>query len=66
MRTLQELIHDYAVNSEVTSGEYIYSLTFDKAMGKKEVRELVQSFLDWDESEETFDVYFKENKFWIV
>jgi predicted RNA-binding protein with PUA domain len=60
----EELINEYS-SSDVTSGEMIYStkipITFDESV----VRKGIQMFLDWDESEETFELK-KNRKYWKI
>jgi len=63
------LLKEYT-NSEVVSGEFIHSAVIPKNLGitavyKEDVVFGVQSFLNWDESEETFEVVERDNG-WVI
>lgn len=53
------------VDSEVVSGEMIYSTELSLEFSEAEVREGIQAFLDWDESPATFQLKRGETH-WIV
>ena len=55
------------VTSEVTSGEFIHSLTFDHnpLFDKGIITQAVQQFLDWDDSPEIFSLRFIDDV-WTV
>lgn len=46
-------------DSDVTSGEFIFSLAFDVDYGKAHIREDLQEFLDWDDSDEEFQIVYE-------
>ena len=71
---MKNLILEYLtriyVSSEVTSGEFIHTVEFPSELGgdaftKEELVSGIQSFLDWDESDETFDI-IKFGKYWYT
>ena len=66
-KDLLEAIKKEYADSEVTSGEFIFSLTFSYSYSEQEVIEAVQDFLDWDESDEEFEIYLHPStKFWRI
>lgn len=60
-----EILYADYVGSDVTSGEMIYSTELSLEFTESSVREGVQTFLDWDDSEETFELE-RGDKHWIV
>jgi hypothetical protein len=60
-----ELLQADYVGSDVTSGEMIYSTELSLGFTESSVREGIQTFLDWDDSEETFELE-RGDKHWIV
>lgn len=60
------------IDSDVTSGEFIHTALIPEKINFKELNEYhvirgIQTFLDWDESEERFSViYDREQKAWVV
>jgi hypothetical protein len=57
-------------DSEVTSGEFIHSVKLpktykDQPLTEFQIRRGIKSFLDWDESEEIFDVNF-DGEDWVI
>jgi hypothetical protein len=60
-----ELLQADYVGSDVTSGEMIYSTELSLVFTESSVREGIQTFLDWDDSEETFELE-RGDKHWIV
>ena len=68
MSELLDSIQNIYTNSEVVSGEFIESLTFPKHIPYSEVKEAVQEFLDWDESDAEFTIVNgpTEQDIWIV
>lgn len=61
-------------DSEVTSGEFIHFLKFDRMfstfhpteINRYQVMTAIQEFLDWDESPETFDVVLQDEIFIVT
>jgi hypothetical protein len=51
-----EVLKKQYATSEVVSGEFIHSVILTLGFSKEDIRRGVQLFLDWDESEATFDV----------
>jgi hypothetical protein len=60
-----ELLQADYVGSDVTSGEMIYSTELSLGFTESSVRKGIQTFLDWDDSEETFELE-RGDKHWIV
>jgi hypothetical protein len=60
-----ELLQADYVGSDVISGEMIYSTELSLGFTESSVREGIQTFLDWDDSEETFELE-RGDKHWIV
>lgn len=61
---LKELITEY-LDSDVTSGEFIYSTEISIEHNEQDVRNGIQDFLNWDKSKEKFNLE-KGDKYWIV
>ena len=61
----EDIKKEYA-DSEVVSGEFIYSLEFDENWEKEEIEEGIQEFLDWDESDAEFVVSEHPLGYWKV
>lgn len=60
-----DILCDEYLHSDVTSGEMIYSTTLSLKFSEGDVREGVQTFLDWDDSPETFKLE-RGDKHWII
>jgi hypothetical protein len=60
-----DILCDEYLHSDVTSGEMIYSTTLSLKFSEGDVREGVQTFLDWDDSPETFELE-RGDKHWII
>lgn len=59
------LIHKY-VYSDVTSGEFIHYACFPLDCDEETLRNGIQDFLDWDESEETFELKKDEHSWYLA
>lgn len=62
---IYELLREEYVSSDVTSGEMIFSIKISMEYNESDVREGIQKFLDWDGSEETFNLKMGK-KYWKV
>ena len=51
-----EILKKEYARSEVVSGEFIHSTILTLGFSEEIVRKGIQKFLDWDESEETFEI----------
>ena len=60
-----DILSDEYLHSDITSGEMIYSTTLSLEYNEGDVREGVQTFLDWDDSPETFKLV-RGDKHWII
>ena len=60
-----DILCDEYLHSDVTSGEMIYSTTLSLKFSEGDVREGVQTFLDWDDSPETFKLE-RGDKHWVI
>lgn len=69
MESVSDIIFDLLIdeyrNSDVCSGELIYSVKIPLLYDEDEVRCGIQMFLDWDESEEIFGLK-KNRKYWKI
>lgn len=69
MESVSDIIFDLLIdeyrNSDVCSGELIYSVKIPLLYGEEDVRCGIQMFLNWDESEEIFGLK-KNRKYWKI
>ena len=52
--------------SDVTSGEWVHCTTISGGYSKEIAVEGMQTFLDWDESDETFDLFRNHGGDWAL